>query len=179
VTRTCDDIQPLLTESAGDVSGLPEPVREHLLECDACRAVAGQESSLHDLLRLSVPPADPELDDAIRHEISTLRGRRRLLAFLPVAASVAVALLGVLLFGGVPGSGLLAMMPTWSQQGWFTLGQTATDWTIATGTVLEAAAGAVPPYVTAVAGLVGLALVAAAVGLSLRWRSITPWRRDD
>lgn len=179
MTRTCDDIQPLLAESAGDVSGLPEQVREHLLECDICRTVAGQESTLHDLLRLSVPPADAELEEAIRREISTLRGRRRLLAFLPVAASVAVALLGVLLFGGIPGGGLLAMMPTWSQQGWFTLGQTASDWTVAAGTVLEAAAGTVPPYVTAVAGLLGLAAVAAAVGLSLRWRSITPWRRDD
>jgi hypothetical protein len=179
VTRTCDDIQPLLTESAGEVVGLPEWAQDHVHACASCQRVVGQEQSLHRLLAEAVPPADPDLELAIRHEVARRRGRRRVLAFLPVAASVAVALLGVMLFGGVPGGGLLAMLPTWSQQGWFALGQAASDWTVATGTVLKAAAGAMPPAVTAIAGLLGLAAVAGAVGLSLRWRTITPWRRDD
>jgi predicted anti-sigma-YlaC factor YlaD len=179
VTRSCDDIQPLLTESAGEVIGLPEWVRDHLRGCDACRRAADEEASLHRLLAESVPPEDVDLELAIRHEIARRRGRRRLLAFLPVAASLAIGLLGVMLFGGVPGGGLLAMLPTWSQQGWLALGQTASDWTVATGTVLKAAAGSMPPAVTAIAGLLGLAAVAGAVGLSLRWRAITPWRRDD
>jgi hypothetical protein len=78
------------------------------------------------------------------------------LALAPVAASIAVALAGVALVGGVPGGSLLAQLPLWSSDGWLTLAGAASDWKVA----LEIGAGAtravIPPLVPMAAGVLAL-----------------------
>jgi hypothetical protein len=109
----------------------------------------------------------------------TARRRRRILALLPVAASLLVALLGAVMLGGLPGGGLLALLPVWSSQGWVSLAATAGDWNTALHTAAGSASELLGSGVLAMAvavTLLGFGVVAAG---TRRWRQVSPWRRDD
>jgi len=84
-------------------------VQGHLDGCPECRAHA----SLLDVLSQVEPgEADPE---TVRSVMAALPPapwqRRRLSAWLPLAAGLALAACGLLLLGGVPASGVVAQLP--------------------------------------------------------------------
>jgi hypothetical protein len=179
LASSCEHIQELLAELLGETALLSDEQRRHIGLCPACCEVAAAERALGLVLAKVLPPADPALVAKVRAGMAAARRRRRLVALLPVAASLLVALLGTLMLGGLPGSSLLALLPVWSSQGWLALATTAGDW----GTVVNTAAGATAsllnPGAVAVAAAVSLVGFAAVVGAARRWRQVSPWRRDD
>ena len=176
--RDCRAIQETLVEVAGDLSRLVEADLRHIETCFQCRAEAEAERGLDRILATAVPPADPALVARVLASLGPVRLRRRLVALVPVAASLALALLGVVMIGGVPGASLLARLPVLSSQGWLSLVGAVGDWVVALAATSSAAQLALPatvPVSAAVLGLIGMALVVAA---TRRWRPITPWRRN-
>jgi predicted anti-sigma-YlaC factor YlaD len=176
VQADCRNIQERLVEAAGDTAGLGEIELRHLASCTSCRAVAEAERGLGRLLDQAVPPANPMVAEQVM-AAQPLRVRRRVASWLPVAASLLLALLGVAMLGGVPGGSLLAQLPVVSSQAWLTLADAASDW----GVAMSAAAGAVrlalPPaalIAAVVAALAGLGLVIAA---TRRWQPVARCRR--
>lgn len=178
VQADCRNIQERLVEAAGDPAGLGELELRHLASCATCRAVAEAERGLGRLLEQSVPPADPMVAEQVMAALQPLRVRRLLASWLPVAASLLLALLGVGMLGGVPGGSLLAQLPVVSSQAWLTLADAASDWGVAMSAAAGAARLALPPavliaaFVAALAGL-GLVIVAAR-----RWQPVARWHRD-
>ena len=97
---------------------------------------------------------------------------------MPVAASLLVALVGVVMVGGVPGSGIFGLLPEWSAQGWMAFATSVSDWGTAVATGARAAAATLDPAFLAGVGLVSFfGLVGLAV-TALRWRRISLWRQD-
>jgi hypothetical protein len=178
VERDCRAIRETLVEVAGDLSRLDEAELLHLEACPSCRAEAEAERGLDRILSSAVAPADP---DVVAHVLASLRParvRRRLVAFVPVAASMVLALLGVAMVGGVPGGSLIARLPSLSSEAWLSLVGAAGDWVVALAASSSAVRLMVPatvPTSAAVLGLIGMALVVVA---TRRWRPISPWRRD-
>jgi hypothetical protein len=178
VATDCQAIQMALTEHGGGIDRLDPAGRQHLEMCPDCREVAAAERALGLVFAAAVPPADPVIARSVVAALQPMRLRRRFLAFLPVAASLLVALLGAVLVGGVPGSGILRLSPAWSAQGWMAFATSLSDWGAAAATGARAAAAALDPALLAGAGVVGfLGLVGVAV-TALRWRRIAPWRND-
>jgi hypothetical protein len=101
------------------------------------------------------------------------------IALLPVAASLFVALLGAVLLGGLPGGSLLALLPVWSSQGWVSLAATLSDWTAALRTAAGATEAVLSPAMLGLTLVVSLLGVAATVVATRRWRRISPWRDTD
>jgi hypothetical protein len=179
VERDCKAIQETLVEVAGDLSRLIEADLRHLEACSSCCAEAEAERGLDVILSTAVPPADPAVEARVLASLRPVRLRRRLVAFLPVAASCALATLGVAMVGGVPGGSLIARLSALSSQTWLSLVGAANDWVVALAATSSAARLTVPatvPASAAVLGLIGMALVVAA---ARRWRPITPWQRTN
>jgi len=172
----CQEIQEILTEHHGEIDRLDGAVGQHVESCPGCREVAAAEFALAQILAEAVPPADPRVEQGVRAALTPVRIRRRIVAFLPVAASLLVTLLGAVMVGGVPGGGMLALLPMWSAQGWMSLAAGASDMGTALVTGTRAAGAVLDPAVLVGAALVsilGLVVVAMA---ALRWRRVSPWR---
>jgi hypothetical protein len=96
-----------------------------------------------------------------------------------VVASLAEVALGVLLVGGVPGAGIVSLLPAWSSQGWMALTGVVGDWGVAVVATARAAGSVVPaPAALAAAGL-GAAGLWLMVSVVRRWRRSPAWRRRD
>ena len=173
--RGCQLIQEILVEVDGDTSRLSGAEFRHLDSCASCRALAGEERRLAELLSTAVPPADRTVEEAV---MRSLRLRdRRWVSLLPVAASLLLALVGVAAVGGVPGGSLLATVPFWSSRGWLAVAGAASDWMVAL-TATSRAAQATLPTLAHVASVVATAFGAASiVAATRRWRTLSPWRR--
>lgn len=174
----CQAIQEALAEHRGEVARLDAVHQRHVDACAGCSEVAAAERALGFVFRDAVPQADPSVVDAVMGMLRPVRNRRRVVAFMPVAASLALAVVGALLVGGVPGSGVVSRLPGWSTQGWSALVGSASDWYAATATGVSAATAALNPAMLVSAGVIGLLGLAALVATALRWRKISPWRND-
>jgi hypothetical protein len=177
VETGCHVIQEALVEAAGDTARLSDAQLRHLESCASCRALAETERRLDELLATVVPPADPTLEHSVMLGLRPIRLRRRLVALLPVAASLLVMLTGVALIGGLPGGSLLSLLPVWSSQGWLALIGAANDWVVALAATARAAQLTLPPLVPAAAVVATVIGSAAVVVATRRWRTLTPWRR--
>jgi len=178
VQAECRDIQERLVEAAGDTGSLSAAHHSHLAACAACRAVADAELGLGRLLERALPPADSEVVEQVMAAVAPLRVRRLVAAWLPVAASLLLALVGVAMVGGVPGGSLLAQLPVVSSQAWLALADAASDWGVAMTAAARAARLAMPPAIliaAAVAAVAGLVLIVAA---TRRWQPLARWHRD-
>jgi hypothetical protein len=169
-------IQEVLVEAAGDTSRLSEAQLRHLDSCASCRALAEAEHRLGEILSVAVPPADPTIEEWVMRSLEPLRVRRRLVALLPVAASLLIALTGVAVIGGLPGGSLLALLPLWSSQGWLALVGAANDWVVALAATARAAQLTLPPLVQAAAAVATVIGSASVVIATRRWRTLSPWR---
>ena len=178
VATDCQQIQETLTECGGGLDRLDETQSRHLEVCPDCRGAAAAERALGMLFARAIPPADPVVEENVMAALRPVRIRRRVVAFLPVAASMLVALLGAVMVGGIPGSGVLGLLPEWSAQGWMAFATSVSDWGTAVATGARAAATTLDPAFLVGVGLVGFfGLVGVAV-TALRWRRISPWRDD-
>jgi hypothetical protein len=133
---------------------------------------AGRVATLSDL-RID------EVVEQVMAAVAPLRVRRLVAAWLPVAASLLLALVGVAMVGGVPGGSLLAQLPVVSSQAWLALANAASDWGVAMSAAAGAARLAMPPAIliaAVVAAVVGLVLIVAA---TRRWQPVARWHRGD
>ena len=178
MSTQCQAIQEMLTENSGMVERLEEASRQHLGACPECREVAAGERALGNFFSKVVAPADPAIESRVMSALRPVRIRRRIVAFMPVAASLIVALFGAILVGGVPGGGVLSFLPRWSAQGWMAFVTSATDWTTAVATGARSAAVALDPAVLAGAGMLSVIGLAGVAVAALRWRKASPWRSD-
>ena len=179
VATRCEAVQEHLAEIRGETVRLSDAERRHLEHCPQCCEIAAAENALGLIFASVLPPADPGMEGRVRSEMRAARRRRRILALLPVAASLLVALLGAVMLGGLPGGGLLAMLPLWSSQGWVSLAATAGDWNTAVNTAAGSASALLGSGVVVIAAAVsalGFAVVAFA---TRRWRQVSPWHRRD
>jgi hypothetical protein len=179
VASECQAIQEALSEHRGEMTRLGVAERQHVDSCPGCSEVAAAELALGVIFREAVAPADPSVADGVMAALRPARIRRRVVAFVPVAASMLIAVVGALLVGGVPGSGVLSQFPGWSTQGWSAALGGVSDWYGATSTWVAAATAAMDPAVLASAGVIGLLGLAGVVATARRWRKISPWRRSD
>ena len=178
VRAECQAIQEILGEHGGELDRLDPAESRHVEVCPDCREVAAAERALGLLFARAIPPADPDAEKRIRAALRPLRIRRRIVAFLPVAASLVVALVGAVMVGGVPASGVLGLLPEFSARGWMAFATSVSDWGTAVATGARAAATTLDPAFLAGAGLVSIfGLVGVAV-TALRWRRISLWRDD-
>lgn len=172
----CQTIQEMLTENGGGLERLDGAESRHLEVCPDCREVAAAEMALGLLFAKAIPPADPLAEARVLSALRPVQIRRRIVALLPVAASLLVALVGAVMVGGVPGSGILGLLPEFSTQGWMAFATSVSDWGSAVATGARAAAATLDPAFLAGAGLVS---IFGLVGLALtarRWRRLSLWR---
>lgn len=175
----CRSVQLALMDVAGEVDQLAQAEQAHVAACSACARAASAELGLSRVLVGALPPADPRLEAAVLAALPALARRRRVWSALPVAASLAVVALGVLLVGGVPGAGILSLLPAWSSQGWMAITGLVGDWGVAVVATARAAGAVVPaPAALAAAGL-GAAGLWLMVSVVRRWRRSPAWRRRD
>ena len=178
MATSCEAIQELLTEYGGEAERLSEEERRHLELCPQCCEVAAAENALGLIFAKVLPPADPTMEDRVRAAMRTARRRRRILALLPVAASLLLALLGAVMLGGLPGGSLLALLPVWSSQGWVSLAASVGDWNAVLTTAAGAATALLSPGVLVTAIVVSLLGFGAVVFAARRWRQVSPWRHN-
>ncbi len=178
VATDCQTIQEMLTENGGGLEHLDGAESRHLEVCPGCREVAAAEKALGLLFRKAIPPADPVVEERVLAALRPVRIRRRIVAFLPVAASLMVALVGAVMVGGVPGSGILGLLPEFSTQGWMAFATGVSDWGSAVATGARAAATTLDPAFLAGAGLVSIFGLLGVVLTALRWRRVSLWRDD-
>jgi hypothetical protein len=179
VATNCEAVQELLAQHRGEPARLPDEERRHLEHCPQCCEIAAAENALGLIFKTVLPPADPGMEDRVRSAMRSARRRRRVLALLPVAASLLVALLGAVMLGGLPGGSLLALLPVWSSQGWVSLAATAGDWNTALHTVAGSASALLGSRVLVAAIVISLLGCSAVVLATRRWRQVSPWRRSD
>ena len=90
-------------------AGADREVRTHLEACASCRA----HVALLDVLGRLAPGEASE--ETVRRIVAALPPapwqRRRLAAFLPLAAGLALAVLGLVLSGGIPAPGAMSSLP--------------------------------------------------------------------
>jgi hypothetical protein len=172
----CLAIQESLTELRGEVRALAPAARAHVDACPECREVAAAELALALVFRDALPPADPAVERAVMAALGPVRLRRRIVAFLPVAASLGFIAVGAALVGGVPGSGVLGLLPGWTAQGWAAFAARAAEWYAAAVSGAGAAAAVIDPVLVGAAATLGLLGLAGVVTTALRWRKISPWR---
>jgi hypothetical protein len=106
VTESCAEIRRRL-EAGGAASDADAAA--HIQACEGCRAHA---AILAVLGRLEPPQADPE---SVRRVMAALPPaawqRRRLAAWLPLAAGLALVASGLVLLGGIPAATAVAGLP--------------------------------------------------------------------
>ena len=175
MTTSCEAIQARLVEHLGEVGRLADDQRRHVEQCPQCSETAAAERALARIFARALPSSDPGLEARVLAAIGPARRRRRVLALLPVAASLFVALLGAVLLGGLPGGSLLALLPMWSSQGWVSLAATVSDWGTALDTTVGAAGSLMAPGVVVAAALLSLLGAAVVVAAVRRWRRVSPW----
>jgi len=175
MNRGCEQMQEAIVEAGGRLETLPEGTRRHVGICPSCAALAERERDLGALLERMVPPEDRELEAQILAAVAERRMFRRLKAFVPVAASFLVALAGVALLGGVPGSSLLTRVPAWSLQSWLGLLGQLGDWGVALVAVARAGGALVPGSALAAAAAVALGGFGGLTAVAVRWRRNPPW----
>ena len=175
----CQTIQEILTEHGGGLECLGGAESQHLEVCPDCREVAAAERALGLLFSRAIPPADPVVEERVLAALRPVRIRRRIVAFLPVAASLLVALVGAVMVGGVPGSGILGLLPEFSTQGWMAFATSVSDWGTAVATGARAAATTLDPAFLAGAGLVSIFGLLGVAVTALRWRRVSLWRDDQ
>lgn len=172
--RGCRLMQEVLIEVEGDTSRLSGAELRHLESCASCRELADAERRLVELLSTAVPPADAAVEHAVMRAVRSRDSR--VASLIPVAASLLMALVGVVAVGGVPGGSLLALVPFWSSKGWLTVAGAASDWVVALTATSRAAQTTIPTLVHVAAlsttAIGALSIVAAA----RRWRTLSPWR---
>jgi hypothetical protein len=178
VASECQAIQEALSEYRGEVVRLGAAERQHVDACPGCSEVAAAEKALGLIFREAVAPADPSVFAGVMSALRPVRIRRRVVAFVPVAASLLLAVVGALLIGGVPGSGVVSLLPGWSSQGWSAMLGGVSDWYSATSTGVSAATAAMDPAFLAAACVIGLIGLAGVVATARRWRKISPWRKN-
>ncbi len=178
MARNCHAIQEMLTEVGGRIEMLDEPVGSHLERCAGCREAAADERALGLLLAAAVPPADPAVERRVMAALGPARVRRRLVAFVPVAASIAMAALGVLLVGGVPGVRIISFLPEWSADGWMVFLTSASDWSLAVASGARAMVAVLDPAVAIAAAVLGAGGFAGMAVTGWRWRKASLWRRE-
>ncbi|MCD4748717.1 MAG: hypothetical protein K8R59_05015 [Thermoanaerobaculales bacterium] len=175
MNRDCKLLQQALVEVAGVVDRLDDGYQEHLRSCETCRAVVAEELALVRLLDEAAPPEDIALQEQILLTLAERRLRRRWLAAVPVAASLAFAFLGVTLLGGIPAGGLAASIPAWSGGGLVALIQSCGNFL----TALAAAGGVLANLITmpwsVAAAAAGLSGMAGLIFLSRRWKYRPVW----
>jgi hypothetical protein len=176
VATECQTVQEALAEHCGAVDHLEQAAREHLEVCAGCREVAAAEHALGLIFNRAVPPADPGLERAVLAALGPARLRRRFVAMVPVAASLLFAVIGAVLVGGVPGSGILGLLPGWSAQGSVAFASSVSEWYSVVTAGARAAAAAFGPRVAAGAAVLGVIGLTGVVTAALRWRKISPWR---
>lgn len=174
----CQEIQESVVASEGRLDLLSESERSHVAGCSECARRAAEERTLTDLLAQAVPPADPKIERRVLAAVRARQARRRLTALLPVAASLLLAMAGVLLVGGVPGASLLALLPTWSGHGWMALLGAARDWGVIATTSVEIAGSAMSPAVVAGAAFLSIAVLVVLLLVARRWRRQVSWVRE-
>lgn len=179
VATDCQEIQETLAEYGGGLDRLDGAQSRHLEVCPDCREVAAAERALGLLFARAMPPADRAVEENVMAALEPVRIRRRMVAFLPVAASLVLALLGAVMVGGVPGSGILGLLPEWSAQGWMAFATSVSDWGTAVAAGARAAATTLDPAFLAGVGLVGILGLLGVAVTALRWRRISPWRDDQ
>lgn len=175
MATNCEAIQELLTEHHGETERLSKEERRHVELCPQCSEVAAGENALGLIFAGALPPADPTVESRVCAAMHTARRRRRLLALLPVAASLLVALLGVVMLGGLPGGSLLALLPVWSSQGWVSLAASAGDWNTVFTTAAGATTALLSPGALAAAILVSVLGFAVVAFVARRCRQVSPW----
>lgn len=175
---SCSSIRERLAELAGSTAELAAAEAAHLSGCASCRLLAADERRLAALLDAAVPPADPDLEGRIMGSIAPRLRRRRWLAALPVAASFGLTALAALVVGGIPGSSLLASLPTAGGHAVVELSRSAGDWAIALAATSRAARHVLPLPLEATALVVALLGALSVARLSSRWRVLSPWRPD-
>ena len=176
VATDCQAVQESLAELRGAVERLDQAARGHIEDCPLCQEVAAAEHALGLIFTTAIPPADPKIEHAVLAALGPARLRRRIVAFVPVAASLLLAVIGGVLVGGVPGSGVLSRLPGWSAQGWTAFASGASEWTAVATTGVRAAAASIGPGLLTAAGVLGLLGIAGVVTTALRWRKMSPWR---
>lgn len=179
MASSCEAVQLKLAEHAGETEWLTDEERRHVEQCPQCSEAAAAEHALGRIFATVLPPADPNLEANVRAAMRSARRRRRVMAMLPVAASLLVALLGVVMLGGLPGGSLLALLPVWSSHGWVSLAASLSDWTTAVNTAAGAASVMLGPGVIVGAGIVSVLGLAAVAVTAARLRRVTPWQRDS
>ncbi|MCU0234052.1 MAG: hypothetical protein MUE90_08500 [Thermoanaerobaculales bacterium] len=172
----CQAIQESLTELRGEVRALAPAARAHVDACPECREAAAAELALALVFRAALPPADPAVERAVMAALGPVRLRRRIVALLPVAASLGFVAAGAALVGGVPGSGVPGLLPGWTAQGWTAFVARAAEWYAAAASGAGAAAAVIDPVLVGAAATFGLLGLAGVVTAALRWRKISPWR---
>lgn len=183
--RACQNIQELLVENAGDAARLGAADRRHVDGCDECSRVLDRERRLAELLQSASPPEDAALQASIMAAVGPAARGRRLLAWLPVAVSLLVAVTGAALVGGVPGGGVVRLLPTWSVHGWAALAGSAGDWVTAMVALARSARVVMPLGVQLAAVAVALLAASGAWTLAAAWQSrrlrhgTVAWRRGD
>ena len=178
VATDCQTIQEILTENGGGLERLDGAGSQHLEVCPDCREVAAAERALGLLFARAIPPADVVVEEHVLAALRPARIRRRIVAFLPVAASLLVALVGAVMVGGVPGSGILGLLPEFSTQGWMAFATSASDWGAAVSTGARAAASTLDPAFLAGAGLVSIFGLVGVALTARRWRRVSLWRDE-
>ncbi len=178
VATSCEAIQELLAEVLGETRRLSDEERRHLERCPQCCEVAAAENALGLIFARVFPPADPNMEERVCTALRVSRRRRRVLALLPVAASLFVALLGAVMLGGLPGGSLLALLPVWSSQGWVSLAASVGDWNTVLTTAAGAASALVSPGVLLIAFVVSLLGFGVVAVTTRRLRQVSPWRNN-
>lgn len=176
MATSCEAVQELLAEDSGGTNRLSNEERRHLEHCPQCCEIAAAENALGLIFAKVLPPADPAMEDRVRAAMRAALRRRRLLALLPVAASLLVALLGAVMLGGLPGGSLLALLPVWSSQGWVSLVATAGDWNTVLNTTAGSATALLGPGILTAAIVVSILGLGAVAFATRRWRQVSPWR---
>jgi hypothetical protein len=179
VKRDCTAVQENVVEVGGDLDRLDGEQVRHVATCASCRAVVDAELGLAGIMATTVPPADPAVQRRVLDSLAPMRRRRRLAALVPVAASALMALVGVVMLGGVPGGSLVAQLPTVSSQAWLAIAGAAAEWGVGMTAAAEAARVTLSPAVQLACVLVTIVGLAGTRIMARRWRPVTPWQRDD
>jgi hypothetical protein len=168
-----------VVEVGGDLDRLDGEQVRHVATCASCRAVVDAELGLAGIMATTVPPADPAVQRRVMETLAPMRRRRRLTALVPVVASALMALVGVVMLGGVPGGSLVARLPAVSSQAWLAIAGAASEWSVGMTAAAEAARITLSPAVQLACVLMALAGLTGTLFMARRWRPVTPWQRDD